>query len=220
MFDWQFPEAEESDVFYLEDVTFGGRSGVEWRELGPHGVGALHQHPEVSQRKTMLLQRVHEVVLGEGPGHRVPVLVELQDRDDVLPGLSVNNTKNILTIRQKIFGDQKISVVVTWISRTFAFASHDSLIWLLMQVCMSWEILSCGTLNNKTCADTDSVWSTTPLSSVGGKHEQGSEAFTDHLFHLRHSAPVAPICPSKKQKCKCAMFIQKHYTFSFLCHFN
>ena len=41
----------------------------------------------------MLLQRVHEVVLGEGPGHRVPVLVELQDRDDVLPGLSVNKTK-------------------------------------------------------------------------------------------------------------------------------
>ena len=29
MIDWQFPEAEESDVFYLEDVTFGGRSGVE-----------------------------------------------------------------------------------------------------------------------------------------------------------------------------------------------
>ena len=43
----------------------------------------------------MLLQRVHEVVLGEGPGHRVPVLVELQDRDDVLPGLSVNKKKDI-----------------------------------------------------------------------------------------------------------------------------
>ena len=107
MIDWQFPEAEESDVFYLEDVTFGGRSGVEWRELGPHGVGALHQHPQVSQRKTMLLQRVHEVVLGEGPGHRVPVLVELQDRDDVLPGLSVNKTKNIWRYVRKYLETKK-----------------------------------------------------------------------------------------------------------------
>lgn len=55
----------------------------------------------------MLLQRVHEVVLGEGPGHRVPVLVELQDRDDVLPGLSVNNTKNIWRCVRKYLETKK-----------------------------------------------------------------------------------------------------------------
>ena len=214
MFDWQFPEAEESDVFYLEDVTLGGRSGVEWRELGPHGVGALHQHPEVPQRKPVLLQRVHEVVLGEGPGHRVPVLVELQDRDDVLPGLNVkifDNTseniwrpKNICSCHLDL---PNICICIAWLTHLAADAGlhglRDVILWHIKQQNMRWHWL-CLKYN----------------TSVGGKHEQGSEAFTDHLFHLRHSAPVAPICPSKKQKCKCAMFIQKHYTFSYLCHFN
>ena len=52
---------------------------------GPGTVGRLHQHPQVSQWQLVVLQRLNEVILGDGSELGGSRDVDLSDVDDLLP---------------------------------------------------------------------------------------------------------------------------------------
>ena len=69
----------------IQYETLGCWSRRDGEVPGPWTVGRLHQHPQVSQWQLVVLQRLNEVILGDGSELGGSRDVDLSDVDDLLP---------------------------------------------------------------------------------------------------------------------------------------